>query len=92
MVLPPAACYPPVGTALPTHLIMEFWYTVHDALVARYGVPPADAADEIIRFRATAEDRTGDMMYHGDPKQIADALAAGYRNRLAAQPPAARTP
>ena len=92
MVLPPAVCYPPVGTTLPTHLIMEFWYKVHDALVTDHSLGVDIAAGAIIRFRADSDDLVGDMRYHRNTEDVAKAIAAGVRTGAISVTPAAGTP
>lgn len=87
MVLPPAACFPPPGTQLPGHLIVDFWYKVHHALTAAHGLDPDDAAGTIVAFRAAADGRVGDLLYHSAPDELAASLAAGHQNRLAVGAP-----
>ena len=79
-MLPPNVGSPPPNTNLPPDLIVQFWEEVYGELQTAHQLSGPDAVTAIMRFRAAADHDVGDMIYHRNPGDVADTIAAGWRN------------
>jgi hypothetical protein len=63
---------------LPPNLIREFWDTVKRELLHRHELTEAKAASAISSYRAALDrHQAGEMVYHRDPEDVAETIAAG---------------
>jgi hypothetical protein len=63
---------------LPPNLIREFWDTVKRELLQRHELADAKATSAIASYRAALDrHQAGDMVYHREPDDVAETIAAG---------------
>lgn len=61
-----------------TKVKREYWSIVEKRLINFYGYEPKTALNAVDRLRHDMEsiDTIGDVVYHSDPKEVADDIAS----------------
>jgi hypothetical protein len=65
---------------LPGHLIAQFWHDIQEMLENQYRVSEQEALGGIAEYRTWLDShQVGDIIYHMNPSEIAEAIASGVR-------------
>jgi hypothetical protein len=60
---------------LPQPLIEEYWDRVRRILQNDYQLDSSQSQETVDRYRKEVEPRAGEMVYHQDAKEVAEALS-----------------
>ena len=62
----------------PQHLVIQFWSRAEDQLRTRHGFDADRARADVAGYVARMESHGAlEWVYHGDPSEVADAVAGG---------------